>query len=66
MTVTKKERNLGIDWGTFYKTVIGLVVPMALQNLINVGVTAADVVMLGAVGKRHFPELRLQDRCSIL
>ena len=51
MTVTKKERNLGIDWGTFYKTVIGLVVPMALQNLINVGVTAADVVMLGAVGE---------------
>ena len=37
--------------GTFYKTVIGLVVPMALQNLINVGVTAADVVMLGAVGE---------------
>ena len=46
-----KEKNLGIDWGRFYRTVIGLVVPMALQNLINVGVTAADVVMLGAVGE---------------
>ena len=31
----------------FYKTVIALVIPMALQNLINVGVQAADVVMLG-------------------
>ena len=47
----RKENDLGIDWGAFYKTVIGLVVPMALQNLINVGVTAADVVMLGAVGE---------------
>lgn len=36
----------------FYKTVIALVVPMALQNLINVGVTAADVIMLGAVGEK--------------
>ena len=49
--MARKENNLGIDWGAFYKTVIGLVVPMALQNLINVGVTAADVVMLGAVGE---------------
>ena len=47
----RKENDLGIDWRAFYKTVIGLVVPMALQNLINVGVTAADVVMLGAVGE---------------
>lgn len=31
----------------FYKSVIALVLPMALQNLINVGVQAADVVMLG-------------------
>lgn len=49
----KKERNdLGIEWGKFYRTVIALVVPMALQNLINVGVTAADVIMLGAVGEK--------------
>lgn len=48
---TGKENDPGIDWGAFYKTIIGLVVPMALQNLINVGVTAADVVMLGAVGE---------------
>lgn len=31
----------------FYRTVLSLVIPMALQNLINVGVQAADVVMLG-------------------
>lgn len=49
--LARKENALGIEWGAFYRTVIGLVVPMALQNLINVGVTAADVVMLGTVGE---------------
>lgn len=46
----REQDHLGIEWGKFYRTVITLVVPMALQNLINVGVTAADVIMLGAVG----------------
>lgn len=36
----------------FYKKVISLVLPMALQNLINVGVTAADVIMLGKVDEK--------------
>lgn len=35
----------------FYKMVFALVLPMALQNLINVAVTSADVVMLGKVGE---------------
>lgn len=35
----------------FYKTVAALVLPIAIQNLINVGVTSADVVMLGKVGE---------------
>jgi putative MATE family efflux protein len=35
----------------FYKSVFVLVLPMALQNLINVAVTSADVIMLGAVGE---------------
>ena len=35
----------------FYKAVFALVLPMALQNLINVGVTTADVVMLGKVSE---------------
>lgn len=46
-----KEKDLGIDWGKFYRNVIALVIPMALQNLINVGVSAADVIMLGGVGE---------------
>lgn len=48
----QKENAIGIDWSTFYKNVIALVVPMAFQNLINVGITATDVVMLGKVGEK--------------
>lgn len=36
----------------FYKRVAGLVIPMALQNLMNVAVQSADVVMLGRVGEK--------------
>lgn len=36
---------------SFIKSVTALVLPMAIQNLINVGVQAADVVMLGKVGE---------------
>ena len=35
----------------FYRDVFALVLPMAAQNLINVAVTSADVVMLGRVGE---------------
>lgn len=35
----------------FYRSVMSLVLPLAMQNLINVGVTSADVVMLGKVGE---------------
>ncbi|SHJ81830.1 MATE family efflux transporter [Hespellia stercorisuis] len=35
----------------FYKSVFSLVLPLALQNLINVSVSTADVVMLGKVGE---------------
>lgn len=48
----KEKTQTEIDWRSFYRTVIALVIPMALQNLINVGVTAADVIMLGAVGEK--------------
>ncbi len=47
----KNEEHLNINWKEFYISVLALVVPMALQNLINVGVTAADVAMLGSVGE---------------
>lgn len=34
---------------SFARMVAALVLPMALQNLINVAVTSADVIMLGRV-----------------
>lgn len=36
----------------FYRTVLALLVPMALQNLINVGISSVDVIMLGRVGEK--------------
>ena len=36
---------------SFYASVVSLVLPMALQNLINVAVSAADVIMLGNVSE---------------
>lgn len=36
----------------FYRTVLTLLVPMALQNLINVGISSIDVIMLGRVGEK--------------
>lgn len=58
--------NLNIDWHAFYKNVFALIIPMALQNLINVGVTAVDVMMLGRVGEKCCLVLRWQDRSSLL
>lgn len=40
-----KKRN-------FYQSVALLVVPIALQNLINVGISSIDVIMLGRVGEK--------------
>ncbi|MEE0944955.1 MAG: MATE family efflux transporter [Clostridia bacterium] len=45
------ELNSRAEKISFYKTVFALVFPMAIQNLINVGVQAADVLMLGRVGE---------------
>lgn len=45
------ELNSRTEKRQFYKMVASLVLPMALQNLINVGVTSADVIMLGKVGE---------------
>lgn len=47
-----RDNELGINWRNFYKQVLMLIIPMAIQNLINVGVTAADVMMLGRVGEK--------------
>ncbi len=35
----------------FYKMAFGLVLPMAIQNLINVGISSIDVLMLGKVSE---------------
>lgn len=51
-TKLQTTNSLNIDWKTFYRNVLALVIPMAIQNLINVGVTAADVIMLGKVGEK--------------
>lgn len=36
----------------FYSKVAALVLPIALQNLINVGISSIDVIMLGKVGEK--------------
>lgn len=46
------ENKMEINKRKFYRQVFALVIPMALQNLINVGVTAADVLMLGRVSEK--------------
>jgi len=43
--------ELSLNRKSFYKKVGVLVIPMALQNLINVGVNASDVIFLGKVGE---------------
>ena len=43
--------NSKADNKSFYITIFILVLPMALQNLINVGVSSADVIMLGKVSE---------------
>lgn len=37
---------------SFYRKTLALVIPMALQNLINVGISSIDVIMLGKVGEK--------------
>ena len=50
----------------FYKMVFALVLPIALQNLINVGVTAADVIMLGMVGETALSAASLANQVSFI
>ncbi len=40
------------DNKSFFKSVLALVIPMALQNLVNVGISSTDVIMLGSVGEK--------------
>lgn len=46
------ENNIIIkDTKSFYKMAFALVLPMAVQNRINVGITSIDVLMLGKVSE---------------
>ena len=44
-------KRMSLEDKRFYSHVFGLVMPMAVQNLINVGVNSTDVIMLGKVGE---------------
>lgn len=46
-----KSNNPAINNKVFFRNVAVLVVPIALQNLINVGVSSADVIMLGRLNE---------------
>lgn len=50
-----REEKAMLSKKDFYKMVISMVIPIALQNLINVGVQAADVLMLGKYRKPFCP-----------
>lgn len=56
LTISKEE-NI-----SFYKKTFALVMPMALQNLINVGVTAADTVMLGYIDETAISAVSLANQ----
>ena len=57
----KSKYTKTINWKQFYRNVFALVIPIAIQNLINVGVTATDVIMLGKVGGAVLGEERHQN-----
>lgn len=50
----------------FYKLVFSLVLPMALQNLINVGVSAVDVIMLGRVSETALSAAALANQVQFI
>lgn len=47
---------------SFYRKTFALVMPMAVQNLINVGVTAADTVMLGYIDESAISSVSLANQ----
>lgn len=57
MTATNKK---------FYKSVIALVIPLAIQNLINVAVVSADVIMLGNVSETVLSASSLANQVSYI
>jgi len=45
------NQSEAVDFKSFLKMTFSLVLPMAIQNLINTAITSADVMMLGKVGE---------------
>lgn len=50
----------------FYRKTFSLVIPMALQNLINVGVTAADTIMLGYIDEAAISAVSLANQIAFI
>lgn len=51
---------------SFYKSLVALVVPIAIQNLITSGVNSADVFMLGFVGQTELSAVSLANQVQFL
>ena len=47
----RSGQSEAMDMRSFLKMTFSLVLPMAIQNLINTAITSADVMMLGKVGE---------------
>ncbi|MDO5695654.1 MAG: MATE family efflux transporter [Eubacteriales bacterium] len=50
----------------FYQQVLMLLIPIVLQNLINVGVTSADILMLGALSERAMSSVSLAGQIQFI
>ncbi len=50
--MTQQTAAMQAEKKQFYRDVIALVLPMAAQNLINVAVTSAELVLVGGGGGR--------------
>lgn len=54
------------DKKIFYKSILGLIIPMALQNLVNVGISSTDVIMLGKSGEKVLAGVSLGSQISFI
>lgn len=50
----------------FYKKTFSLVIPIAIQNLINVGVTASDTIMLGYIDEAAISAVSLANQIAFI
>ncbi len=50
----------------FYKQMFVLVIPMAIQNLINVGVSSSDIIMLGKVSENAMSSVSIANQFQFI